>query len=444
MRKFLSVLLLSSLLFLIVGCSSDKDDKASDEGSVYYLNFKPEISEQIDELAEKYTEETGVDVKVVTAAQGTYESTLTAEVAKSDPPTVFFINGPVGYKNWSDYTLDLSDTDFYSWLLDKDMAITGEDDGVYGIPVTVEGYGVIYNKAIMDKYFASSNKKTDYDSMDEMNNFDAFQAVVEDMTALKDELEIEGVFSSTSLASGDQWRWQTHLANIPVYYEYEDNGISSTDSLDFTYSDNFKSIFDLYLDNSVVEPGLLGGKTTDDSMAEFALGQSAMVQNGNWAWGQIADIDGNVVSEDDIGFLPIYTGVDGEENQGLAIGTENYLSVNAKADEKDIEASLDFIEWMYDSEVGKDFIINEFGFIPTFDTFGDDEVPADPLAQAVIDDMSSDSYPVDWNFISFPSENFKDEFGNALLLYAQDQATWEEVVDTVVDAWAKESSLSNE
>src|SRR5699024_12503730 len=255
MNKLMKVALASLAFLLIVGCSSN-DGKSSDEGSVYYLNFKPEIADQIEELAKEYTEETGVKVKVVTAAQGNYESTLTAEVAKSEPPTVFFINGPVGLQNWKDYTLDLADTDLYDWLLDKDMAVTGDNDEVFGVPITVEGYGIIYNKAILHDYIETDQKSTDYNSIDEVNNFDALQAVVEDMTDLKEELGIEGVFSSTSLASGDQWRWQTHLANIPVYYEYEDKDISSTDELEFTYADNFKNVFDLYLDNSVVEPGL--------------------------------------------------------------------------------------------------------------------------------------------------------------------------------------------
>jgi len=453
MRKLFKVLLASLAFLLIVGCSSGGDGTNNEnttnegtsgtDGSVYYLNFKPEIADEIEEMAKVYTEETGVPVKVVTAAQGNYESTLTAEVAKSEPPTIFFLNGPVGYQNWKDYTLDLTDTDLYNWLLDKDMAVEGEDDGVYGIPVTVEGYGIIYNKAILNDYFNSPNKSTDYESMEDVNNFDALKAVVEDMTELKEELGIEGVFSSTSLASGDQWRWQTHLANVPVYYEYRDKDISSTDSLEFTYADQFKNVFDLYLENAVVEPGLLGSKTTDDSMAEFALGKSVMVQNGNWAWGQIADVDGNVVNEEDIGFLPIYTGVEGEEDQGLAIGTENFLAINAKADEADIEASLAFVEWMYESETGKDYVLNKFGFIPTFSTFDEDELPTDPLAQAVIHDMEADTYSVDWNFVSFPSETFKDEFGDALLLYAQDQMSWDEVVEIVIDSWAKESELAN-
>lgn len=435
------ILLVSTLtmLLVLVGCSNDKKDNG--EGSVYYLNFKPEIADDIEALAKEYEEETGVKVKVVTAAQGTYESTLTAEVAKSDPPTVFFINGPVGYKNWADYTLDLSDSKIYDWLLDKDMAISN-DDGVFGLPIAVEGYGIIYNKAIFNQYFDSANKTTDVASVEEINNFATLQAVVEDMTAMKDELGIEGVFSSTSLAPGDDWRWQTHLANIPVYYEYKDKEIVETDELEFTYEEQFANIFDLYLNNSVVASTLLGSKTTDDSMTEFALGQSAMVQNGNWAWGQIANVDGNIVNEEDIGFLPIYTGVDGEEKQGIAIGTENYLAFNSQADEKDLEASMKFVEWMFESDTGKEYAIEKFGFIPTFSTFGEDEVPTDPLAKAVIADMESDTYTIDWNFITFPSETFKNEFGNALLLYAQEQASWEDVVDTVVEAWAKEASLA--
>lgn len=434
---------------VLIACGGDTDtptgdgDGAAGEGTVYYLNFKPEIADQIEDLAEQYTEETGIEVKMTTAASGTYEETLRAEITKSAPPTIFFINGPIGYNNWKDYTLDLNDTVLGDWLTDPSLAQMGDDDGLYGMPITVEGYGLIYNNAIMDEYFASDNKSTNYTSMDEINNLDTLTEVVEDMTALKDELGIEGVFSSTSLASGEQWRFQTHLANLPIYYEYEDKGVESLEEIDFTYSENYKDIFDLYLNNSTTAPGLLGSKTTTDSMTELALGQSVMVQNGNWGWGQIADTEGNVVNEEDIRFLPIYIGVDGEEDQGLAIGTENFLSINSQAAEEDIQASLDFLEWMYTSEVGKDYVINEFGFIPTFNTFEDDELPTDPLAQSVIESMNDESkYSVPWMFTTFPSEQFKNDFGDQLLLYAQDQADWEQVEQTVTDSWSREAQMS--
>ena len=101
-------------------------------------------------------------------------------------------------------------------------------------------------------------------------------------------------------------------------------------SIFYNVVENFKNIFDLYINNSVTDKKQLGTVDVTASMAEFALGHVAMVQNGNWAWSQIKDVKGNTVNESDIKFLPLYTGVDGEENQGLCIGTENYFAINKK------------------------------------------------------------------------------------------------------------------
>lgn len=265
---------------------------ASGEGRVYYLNFKPEVDQQWQEIAAAYTEETGVPVQVVTAASGTYEEVLKAEIAKDDAVTLFQINGSVGYESWKDYCLDLSDTDIAKALSDPSIAIA-KDGSIYGIPYTVETYGIIYNDAIMQKYFAMDGAKAA--SVDEINSFAKLKEVVEDMQAKKDDLGIAGVFASTSLLPGEDWRWQTHLANVPVYYEYKDAGVTDEAEIAFKYSDNMKNIFDLYINNSTCAPGLLGSKAVTDSMAEFALGEAAMVQNGNWAWGQIAEVEGNTV-----------------------------------------------------------------------------------------------------------------------------------------------------
>ncbi len=225
--------------------------ESTETGSVYFLNFKPESADIWTEIATTYTAETGVPVKVQTAAANTYEQTLKSEIAKSEPPTLFQINGPIGYKSWADYCLDLSGTDLYANLLDKGMAVS-TDEGVFGIPYVVEGYGIIYNDAIMQKYFALDGAKAT--SMEEINNFATLKAVVEDMQARKADLGIDGVFSSTSFAAGEDWRWQTHLANLPVYYEYKDDNVGDKAELEFRYSDNYKNIFDLYLNNSVIEP----------------------------------------------------------------------------------------------------------------------------------------------------------------------------------------------
>lgn len=421
------------------------DDTAdAGEGKVYFLNFKPESDEVWQRIASAYTVETGVEVVVTTAAGGTYESTLKAEMAKNDAPTLFQINGPVGYQSWKDYCMDLSGTDLYSWLLDPSLAVT-EGDGVYGIPYVVEGYGIIYNQGIMDKYFALDGKATDASSMDDINNFDTLKAVVEDMQANAEALGIQGVFASTSFASGEDWRWQTHLANLPVYYEFGDKGISDAAEIDFTYAENFKNIFDLYLNNSTIPSTLVGSKTVNDSMAEFALGQCAMVQNGNWGWGQISGVDGNVVTGDQVKFLPIYTGVEGEEAQGLCTGTENFFCINDQASDADKAATLAFVEWLFSSAAGKDYVTNSLGFIAPFNTFGEGETPTDPLAQEVIAYMADSSLTsAAWNFTAFPSQEFKNAFGGDLLQYAQGKMEWADVEANVIASWAAEKELAAE
>jgi len=451
------ILALSLLVMTACGNNADKngnDGKTDDQGAatgkageIYFLNFKPEIASVYEKIAKDYEAETGVKVKVVTAASGTYETTLRTEIAKSEAPTIFQINGPIGYETWKDYSLDLKDTQLYKSLSDPSLAVTS-GEGVYGIPYVVEGYGIIYNNAIMSKYLALTDKAVPYTSMEEINNFDKLKAVVEDMTAKKDTLGISGVFASTSLAAGEQWRWQTHLANLPLFYEFADNkefdntvlaGLG-TDEIKFSYGENFKNIFDLYINNSATKSTLLGSKSVADSMAEFALGKAAMVQNGNWAWSQINDVQGNTVAAEDIKFLPIYTGVAGEEKQGLAIGTENYLAINSKVSAEKQQASIAFLEWLFSSEKGKKYVTEELGFIAPFSTFGENEMPSDPLAKEVMNWMNKDVTSVAWTFAAFPSEEFKNVFGDALLQYAQGNMDWATVTTTVQDAWKKEKA----
>ncbi len=443
-KKFLSIFLcltLLSLAFSLAACG-----KKDDDAQVYFLNFKPESAKIYEKIAEEYYDETGIRVKVVTAAANTYEQTLKSEIAKRNAPTIFQINGPVGYNTWKDYCLDLKDSKLYSFLSDKSLAIT-EGEGVYGIPYVVEGYGIIYNKEITDKYFGLSSRQTTVNSMDEVNSFTALKTVVEDMTKHKKELGIDGVFASTSMLSGEDWRWQTHLMNIPLYYEFMENkeydnptvaGLNTTD-ITFKYADNFKNVFDLYLDNSTTEKTLLGSKSVADSMAEFALGKAAMVQNGTWAWEQIDEVDGNRVKEENVKFLPIFLGNEGEGNQGICVGTENYLAINKKASEEQQTASLDFLEWLFSSEKGKKYVSDELGFTTPFNTFSSEQLPDDPLALETVRWINKENVQtIPWIFTSFPSENFKTQLGSMLLGYAQGDNTWEEVKQGAIKFWKSE------
>jgi len=443
MKKILSILLAAVIITLSFAACNRNDNGIT---VIRYLNFKPEIAAAYEKIADAYEKETGVKVIIDTAANNTYEQTLTAKMATAEAPTLFQINGPKGYANWKDYCADLTDSELYKHLTDKALAIKS-DGKVYGIPYVVEGYGIIYNSEITDKYFTLPEKATEIDSMDEIDSFEKLKAVVEDMQKNKEKLGIDGVFASTSLKTGEDWRWQTHLANIPLYYEFKSKNTDltsdATKTIDFTFSKNYRNIFDLYINNSTVSPKQLGTKIVEDSMAEFALGKCAMVQNGNWAWEQINGIEGNKVKSQNIKYLPIYTGVEGEEKQGLCIGTENYICVNSKADEKEQQAAKDFIYWMYSSDAGKKYVTEDLGFIAPFDTFDDSEKPDDPLAQEIIRWMEKDEITtIDWNFTIFPSQNFKEDFGSALLQYAQGTKDWSYVEKTVVDKWKSESEAA--
>ena len=426
--------------FSLAGCGKRNTSQ------VYFLNFKPESATVYEELAKLYEKETGTSVKVVTAAANNYEQTLKSEIAKSDAPTIFQVNGPVGYNAWKGYCLDLKNSKLYSFLSDDSLAIK-EDDGVYAIPYVVEGYGIIYNDAIMQKYFELPNKKTDINNAEEIDSFEKLKAVVEDMTANLSALGIKGVFASTSLSSGEDWRWQTHLLNIPLHREFYEKDMKSDASLSmldakeitYKYSKNFENIFDLYVNNSVTAKTLLGSKSVADSMAEFALGEAAMVQNGNWAWSQISGVQGNTVKAADIKMLPIYMGLEGEKGQGICIGTENYFAINKNASEEQQQNSLAFLEWLFSSETGKKYVTEKLGFITPFNTFSDTELPNDPLAKEISRYMADESVEnIPWAFASFPSDAFKKEVGSALLDYVQGEKKWEDLKKIITDKWKSE------
>ena len=315
-------------------------------GKVYYLNFKPEQADDWKNLAAKYTEETGVQVDVETAASGTYESTLKSEIAKTDAPTLFQVNGPVGLATWKDYCYDLSGSDVYGQLKSDDFALK-DGDATLGIAYVTETYGIIYNADILNDYFTKDYAVVK--SVDEINSFDKLKAVADSIQENKDDLGVKGAFTSAGMDSSSDWRFKTHLANLPIYYEYKADGISSTDAIKGTYLDNYKAIWDLYITDSTCAPSVLSSKTGEDATAEFALGEAVFYQNGTWAY---SDLSSNGMSDESLGMLPIYIGAEGEENQGLCTGSENYWCVNKNAAPDDIQATLDFLNWVVTSDSG--------------------------------------------------------------------------------------------
>ena len=411
------------------GDSTAATETSTAEGSVYYLNFKPEQDQQWQDLAKAYTEETGVPVTVVTAASGNYETTLMSEMGKSGAPTLFQVNGPVGLANWKDYCYDLSGSDIYGQLTSDNYALK-EGDTVYGVAYVIESYGLITNKTLLEK--------AGY-TIDDIKSFADLKKVAEDITARSSELGF-AAFTSAGMDGSSDWRFKTHLANLPIYFEYQTDGISSTDAIKGTYLDNYRDIWDLYINNSTCDPAELSAKTGDDSRNELLAGDAVFFQNGSWEYGNLTGEDG--YTDDDLAMIPIYIGAGDEANQGLCTGTENYWCVNNQADEADIQATLDFINWCVTSELGTKSMADDMGFVIPFK--GAQESPNLFVKQDTAYTAEGKT-PVSWNFTTMPSEEWKNGLGQALTAYAADQtdANWDAVVSAFVDGWATEYQLAN-
>ena len=408
---------------------ADTTEASGAEGSVYYLNFKPEQDQQWQDLAKAYTDETGVPVTVVTAASGNYETTLMSEMGKSGAPTLFQVNGPVGLANWKDYCYDLSGTDVYGQLTSDGFALK-DGDAVSGIAYVVESYGIITNKTLL--------AEAGY-SVDDIKSFEDLKNVAEDITARKDELGF-AAFSSAGMDGSSDWRFKTHLANLPIYFEYQTDGISSTDAIKGTYLDNYRDMWDLYINNSTCDPKELSAKTGDDSRNEFLAGDAVFFQNGSWEYANLTGDGG--YTDDDLAMIPIYIGVGDEANQGLCTGTENYWCVNNQADEADIKATLDFMNWCVTSELGTKTMADEMGFVIPFKGAQESK---NLFVKQDAEYTAEGKTPVSWNFTTMPSEEWKNGVGQALTAYAADQtdANWAGVVSAFVDGWATEYQMAN-
>ena len=422
----------------LTGCggASDKKDSGKKEAKgVYYLNFKPEADAQWQELAKLYTDKTGVKVNVVTAAANQYETTLKSEMGKSEAPTLFQVNGPVGLASWKDYCYDLKDSDIAKQGTSDDFLLK-DGDAVDGIGYAIESYGIIYNKNLL--------KKAGY-TQDDIKSFDDLKKVAEDITKRSKDLGFSA-FTSAGMDGSSDWRFKTHLANLPIYYEYQGDGIENTDAIKGTYLDNYRNIWNLYINNSTTSSKQLSTKTGDDAVAEFVTEKAVFYQNGTWAYSDIADL-----GDDNLGMLPIYIGADGEENQGLCTGTENYWCVNKKASKEDIQATLDFMNWCVTDDTAVKCMCGAAGAMPSGQDgmgfvipFKKNLTSDNPLVNIANDYVKQGKKPVTWNFTTMPSEKWKNDLGSALTTYASKQtdANWDLVKKAFVDGWKKEAAAA--
>ena len=431
MKKLIALLLALVMVLGLAACSGGSSgEQASDAGSVYYLNFKPEADAALQELAALYTETTGAPVKVVTAASGTYSDTLTAEMAKTEAPTIFNIGNMSGLKDWDEYALDLTDTAVAGELTTDAFNLYNDAGELKAIGHCYESFGLIVNTALLEK--------AGY-TLDDITNFDTLKAVADDIHARSAELGFDA-FSASGLDSSSSWRFSGHLANMPLYYEFRDDGVTEQPAtVTGAYLDNFRAIWDLYITDTATDAKTLSTSTADESKAQFTQGQAVFYQNGTWEYAGLLEAG---MSSDDLAMIPIYCGVEGEEEAGLCSGTENCWAVNSKVSEANQKASLDFLYWLVTDETAAQKMVDTLGAIP----FKAAPEPTNVFLADGIEMQDAGKYTIAWSFNYTPNvDAWRATVVTALTAYAADptDANWEQVVTAFVDGWAIEYSTVN-
>ena len=398
-------------------------------GSVYYLNFKPEADEAWQKLAATYTEQTGVPVKVVTAASGTYDTTLAAELDKSSAPTLFQCGNQGAINSYGDYCYPFDGTAIMDQMTTDAFNLKGEDGQTLAIGYCYEAFGIIVNKALLEKAGHS---------IDEITNFESLKAVADDIHARADELGFDA-FSSAGLEGSSSWRFSGHLANMPLYYEFRDDGVTAQPAtITGAYLNNFKNIWDLYTTDSATTGAALATATGDESEAEFGEGKAAFYQNGSWEYSNLTGTFG--MNPDDLAMIPIYCGVDGEEEAGLGAGTENCWAINNESSEEDIQATIDFLIWVVTSDEGTTMLAQEFGPCP----FKDAKEPENVFFQDANKYTADGKYVVTWAFNWTPAvDDWRAAVVDALTQYSAGTGDWSAVETAFVQGWATQYAKEN-
>ena len=415
MKKALSLLLITILCVgLFAGCAG------GEKGRVYWLNFKPESDEVLQEVAKMYTEETGVEVKVLTAASGTYNQTLLAEMDKAEAPTLFVIGNQNAVEEWKDYALNLKDSAIAKELNTDAYNMYDADGNLVSIGYCYECYGIIVNPTLIEK--------AGY-KMDDLKNFEGLKKVAEDIHKRAKELGFDA-FSASDMDDSSSWRFTGHMANLEYYYESRDAGgwKECPAEIKGTYMENFKNLYDLCINNSLTPAKELatGGH---DAQNQFKTGKAAFYVNGSWEYSAVAEAVPNAT------MIPYYAGVKGEEKAGLNCGTENYWAINSKVSKADQKATMDFMVWCVTNEEASRKLVDTFGVMP----YKSAAESTNGFLAAANKYSADGCYVMDWATNYQPNVNeYRKALVSALNAYNanQTEANWAEVKTAFVDGWA--------
>ena len=412
---FLAIVMVLSATAVFSGCAKKEDDTPN----VYYLNFKPEFNDALQDLAKKYTEKTGIEVKIVTAASGDYSNSLNANI---EDITIFNIGNAAGLADWDDYALDLTDSDIAKQLTTNDFNLYNEKGELKAIGNCYESFGIIVNTKLLEQAGHS---------LSEIKDFASMKAVVEDIHGRAAELGFDA-FTTSGLQDSSSWRFSGHLATLPLHYE----GIkSAVPTIKGDKLDLFKNVWDLYINNAAADKTGLTGES--DAAAEFKAGKAVFYQNGTWEYAGLKEAG---MTDDQLAMIPIYCGAEGEQNAALCSGTENCWAINAKVSEADQKASIDFLVWLVSDKEASAVYVQQLGAVPFKNApASTNKFVADGNAL-----LAAGKTSISWAFNYTPNVNaWRKTVVTALAAYSAGTKEWSEVEKAFVEGWEIEYKAVN-
>jgi raffinose/stachyose/melibiose transport system substrate-binding protein len=420
------------LLTIVVGCGSKNEEKEpavetatntntavteepKKDVTLKIFNFKVEIAEQMNRLKEEYEKATpGVKLEIETVGGGAdYGAALKAKVAAGDIPDIFNNGGFADRELWMEHLEDLSDQPWVSDVVDVAKEPMTKDGKIYGMPMNLEGYGFIYNKALFEKAGITELPTT--------------------LTQLEEAAKKLQAAGITPFANGYQEWWILGIHNINVAFANQANpdefikGLSDgtqkiTGNEQFT---NWTKLYDLTLKYGNKNP-----LTTDynTQVTLFASGKAAMMQQGNWTQVQINGIDPNIK----IGTLPMPITEDGATSDKLFVGVPNNWVVNKNSEVKEEAKAL--LNWLVSTDAGKRYVVEEFKFIPALKSI---EVKDEKVLGDIASDIirySKEGKTLSWNWFKFP-DGATQEFGSAMQAYVAGKNTKEQMLESFQKTW---------
>lgn len=419
-KKVLATILASTLACgVLTGCggSSSTSSGAGSGKTVKVCQLKVEINDQLQSLAKKYEEETGVKVEINSVGGGAdYGATLKAEFQKGTEPDIFMIQGVGDYTVWQHKIDDLSDQSWVGNAVEGTLDTVTIDKKVYGMPAATEGYGLIYNKEILDKAGIDPEK---------INTFSALKQAFETLDSKKAELGLDNVVSYTTK---ETWVTGNHTFNIPFAAQADPDKFVKdyvAGNADLVGNQSFNDWMNLV--ELLCKYG--GGKTLEtidysSQVGNFALGKTAFIQQGNWIASDLKDLGADF----EMGFVPLAINEDTKVSGSIPVGVPMYWVVNK--DSAVNKEAKDFLKWMVESQAGQESLVNDMNMIPAFTNF---KVESKSSLNKSISEFNNAGKTLKWAFTNFPDGFTMDKIG----------PVFSKFLDTDMGADAKKQMLQN-